>query len=99
MGFHPLSFFLGLGAAAAMPLLTRVFRPAAVQIAVAGMGVFDEVRRVLAEQFEAMEDIAAEARAKREESLAEAAMEPSNGSEAEAAVGRPSRRPRRQRTA
>ena len=99
MGFHPLSFLLGLGAAAAMPLLTRVFRPAAVQIAVAGMGVLDEVRRVVAEQMEVMEDIAAEARAKREESLAEAAMEPTNGAESEAAGARPARRLRRQRTA
>jgi hypothetical protein len=98
MGFHLLSFVLGLGAAAAMPLLTRVFRPTAVQLIVAGMGAFDEVRRVVVEQMEAMEDIAAEARAKREEILAEATMAPSNGSEAEAAGGRPPRRLRRQRT-
>jgi len=97
MAFHPLSFVLGLGAAAAMPLLTRVVRPAAVQIAVAGMGLYDEIRRVAAEQMELVEDIAAEAKAKREEILAEAHAEPSNGSEPGAAAERPAPRPRRQR--
>jgi hypothetical protein len=97
MGFHALSFLLGLGAAAAMPVLTRVFRPAAVQLLVAGMGAIDEVRRVVAEQVELIEDIAAEARAKREESLTEVAPEPSNGSESEATAARPARRLRRQR--
>ena len=98
MAFHPLSFVLGVSTAAALPLLTRVFRPAAVQIAVAGMGLYDEVRRVAAEQMEVVEDIAAEARARREEMLAEAAAEPTNGAEPDAAAERPARRLRRPRS-
>ena len=67
---HPVSFLLGLGAAWALPVLTRTFRPVAVQATAVGMGVFEEARRVLAEQMETLEDIAAEARARREEMLA-----------------------------
>lgn len=71
MQIHPASFLLGLGAALVVPLFTRVFRPLAVEAAVAGMGIVEEGRRLLAEQMETFEDIAAEARARREEFLAE----------------------------
>ncbi len=70
MRIHPLSFVLGLGAAALVPLFTRVLRPLAVEAAAAGMGLFAEGRRVVAEQMETLEDIAAEARARRAEIVA-----------------------------
>jgi hypothetical protein len=60
------SFLLGIGVALAVPLFSRVLRPLAVEAAAAGMGLFEEGRRVLAEQVELIEDIAAEARARRE---------------------------------
>jgi len=81
MQIHPTSFLLGLGAALVVPLFTRVLRPLAVEAAVAGMGMIEEGRRVAAEQMETLEDIVAEARARREEQLADA-----NGHHAEAAV-------------
>jgi hypothetical protein len=96
MPFHPVSFLLGLGAAVALPLLAKVARPVAVQLTVAGMELLEDVRRVLAEQLETMEDIAAEARARRDESLAEAAAESENGGEE--VPERPTRRLRRQRS-
>jgi hypothetical protein len=96
MPFHPVSFLLGLGAAAALPLLTKVARPLAVQLTVAGMELFEDARRVLAEQMEALEDIAAEARARRDESLSEATAESENGGEE--VSERPTRRLRRQRS-
>ena len=71
MQIHPTSFLLGLGAALVVPLFSRVLRPLAVEAAVAGMGMFEEGRRLLAEQMETFEDIAAEARARREDMLAE----------------------------
>jgi hypothetical protein len=95
MTFHPLSFALGLGAAIALPLVTRVFRPLAVEVAVAGMGALEEARRLLAEQMEVMEDIAAEARARREAGLA-ATAESGNGGPQE--TERPARRVRRARS-
>jgi hypothetical protein len=64
------SFLLGVAAAWAIPTLGRVIRPLLVEAAVAGMAVFDETRRVVAEQMEVIEDMAAEARVRREESLA-----------------------------
>jgi hypothetical protein len=70
MGIQPLSFLLGLGAAWILPTLTRALRPLMVEAAVAGMALFDETRRVVAEQMEVMEDIAAEAKARREDLLA-----------------------------
>jgi hypothetical protein len=70
MGIQPLSFLLGLGAAWVLPMLTRVLRPIVVEATVAGMALVDESRRIVAEQLEVMEDIAAEARARREEMLA-----------------------------
>jgi hypothetical protein len=60
------SFLLGIGVAMAVPLFSRVLRPLAVEAAAAGLGLFEEGRRVLAEQVELLEDIAAEARARRE---------------------------------
>jgi Protein of unknown function (DUF5132) len=70
MRIHPVSFVLGLGAAALVPLFTRVLRPLAVEVAAAGMGVFEEGRRLVAEQLETLEDITAEARARRAEIVA-----------------------------
>jgi hypothetical protein len=61
------SFLLGLGAAWLAPMVARVIRPVAVEAAAAGMGFFEDARRVVAEQMETLEDIAAEARARREE--------------------------------
>lgn len=66
MRFHPISFLLGLGAASLVPVLARVFRPLVVEAAAAGMAAWEETRRVVAEQMEVMEDIVAEARARRE---------------------------------
>ena len=71
MQIHPTSFLLGVGAALVVPLFSRVLRPLAVEAAVAGMAMFEEGRRLLAEQMETFEDIAAEARARREDMLAE----------------------------
>jgi hypothetical protein len=83
MQIHPTSFLLGLGAALVVPLFTRVLRPLAVEAAVAGMGVIEEGRRLVAEQMETFEDIVAEARARREEHL----IAEGNGHHVEAAVG------------
>jgi hypothetical protein len=63
------SFLLGLGVAWALPAVSRVIRPILVEAAVAGMALFEETRRAVAEQIETIEDIAAEARARREEVL------------------------------
>jgi hypothetical protein len=75
MGIHLTSFLLGLGTAWMFPLVGRILRPVAVQSAVAGMAIFDEARRAIAEQVETLEDIAAEARARREEMAGEAETE------------------------
>jgi hypothetical protein len=64
------SFLLGIAAAWAIPTLGRVIRPLVVEAAVAGMSVLDETKRVVAEQMETIEDMAAEARARREQTLA-----------------------------
>jgi hypothetical protein len=97
MRFDSTSFFLGLGAAVVLPLFTKVLRPVAVQATAAGMEMFEEARRVVAEQMEVMEDIAAEARAKREEALAETG--PEAASEAtEVQTERTARRLRQQRS-
>ena len=63
------SFLVGLGVAWALPAVSRVIRPVLVEAAVAGMALFEETRRAVAEQMETIEDIAAEARARREEAL------------------------------
>jgi hypothetical protein len=67
MGISVTSFLLGLGTAWLIPMISRVARPVAVEAAAAGMGFFEDARRVVAEQMETLEDIAAEARARREE--------------------------------
>jgi hypothetical protein len=72
MRFEPISFLLGLGAAIVIPVVTRVLRPLAVEASVAGMAVWDETRRIVAEQMEALEDVAAEVRARRDAVLGEA---------------------------
>ncbi len=66
MRIQPFSFILGLGVALMIPLFSKVLRPLAVEATAAGLGLVEEGRRVLAEQMELMEDIAAEARARRE---------------------------------
>ena len=70
MRIQPFSFILGVGAALVIPLFSKVFRPLAVEAMAAGLGFLEEGRRVLAEQMEVMEDIAAEARARRETIIA-----------------------------
>jgi hypothetical protein len=67
MGISVTSFLLGLGTAWLIPMIARVARPVAVEATAAGMGFFEDARRVVAEQMETIEDIAAEARARREE--------------------------------
>ena len=82
MRFAPLSFLMGLAAASLVPLLSRVMRPLAVEAAAAGMGMVDDARRIVAERMEGLEDIVAEARARREhldaEAMAAAVEEPSD---------------------
>lgn len=70
MRFSPLSFLIGIGVAWAVPVVAKSFRALAVEATVTGLALVDEARRVLAEQREQLEDIAAEARARREERLA-----------------------------
>jgi len=70
MGSNAISFLLGLGAAWLAPTLARVIRPLAVEATAAGMGLLQDARRIAAEQLETIEDIAAEARARREAILA-----------------------------
>jgi hypothetical protein len=60
------SFLLGAGAVLVLPVTARILRPLLVEVVAAGMSVADEASRVIAEQVEVIEDIAAEARAKRE---------------------------------
>ena len=70
MRFSPLSFLIGIGAAWAIPVVAKSFRALAVEVTVTGLALMDEARRVIAEQREHLEDIAAEARARRDERLA-----------------------------
>jgi len=67
---NAISFLLGIGAAWLAPTLVRVLRPLAVEATAAGMGLLEDARRIAAEQLETIEDIAAEARARREAILA-----------------------------
>jgi hypothetical protein len=93
MGINLTSFLLGLGAAWLLPVFGRVLRPIAVQSTVAGMAMFDEARRAIAEQMETLEDIAAEARARREELVGEAELEEADEVGADGSGGgRPRRR-------
>jgi hypothetical protein len=66
MRFSPVSFAFGVAVAALLPALSRAFRPLAVEATAAGMGVFEDVRRIFGQQLETIEDIMAEARARRE---------------------------------
>jgi hypothetical protein len=70
MGINAISFLLGVGAAWLAPTLARVLRPLAVEATAASMGLLEDARRIAAEQLETLEDIAAEARARREAILA-----------------------------
>ena len=70
MAINATSFLLGLGAAWLAPMIARVLRPVAVEATAAGFGLFEDARRVVAEQIETLEDIAAEARARREQMTA-----------------------------
>jgi hypothetical protein len=72
MRFSPLSFVLGIAAASLVPVISRVFRPFAIEATAAGMGMLEDARRIVAEQMETLEDIVAEARARREHLDAEA---------------------------
>jgi hypothetical protein len=105
MRFSPFSFLMGLAAASLVTTLSRVGRPLAVEVAAVGMGMFDDARRMVAEQAENFEDIVAEARARREH-LAAAAMasadeptelddEPEGGPEPEQDQPATAERPRR----
>jgi hypothetical protein len=67
---NAISFLLGIGAAWLAPTLVRVLRPLAIEATAASMGLLEDARRVAAEQLETLEDIAAEARARREAILA-----------------------------
>jgi hypothetical protein len=67
---NAISFLLGVSAAWLAPTLVRVLRPLAVEATAAGMGLLEDARRIAAEQLETLEDIAAEARARREAILA-----------------------------
>ena len=112
MPFSALSFLLGLGAGAALPAISRSFRPLAVEAAAFGMGFFEDARRFVAEQMENLEDIAAEARARREQIIVAAAnghgdaevadVEPdedeAEGTDEPAINGRGRRRPARGRS-
>jgi len=102
------SFLLGAGTVFALPVLTRIARPLLVEVVAAGMGMVQEATRIVAEQMEHFEDIAAEARAKREaeaarhlEPLDDGAEEPevSNGEGAAARVRRRRRSPASSRDA
>jgi hypothetical protein len=98
MGISVTSFLLGLGAAWLIPMIARVARPVAVEATAAGMGFLEDARRVVAEQLETFEDIAAEARARREEVVAStnghhADEDAGDGPDSEAAAApRPRRR-------
>ncbi len=75
MRFSPLSFVIGLCSAVAVPVILRAFRPLAVEVGAVGIGLFEDARRIAAEQMEALEDIAAEARARHDELVATAEQE------------------------
>ncbi len=74
MAFSPLSFAIGMGVAYVVPILSKTFRPLAVEAVAMGLGLVEDARRIVAEQMENLEDIAAEARARREEIAAGSAL-------------------------
>jgi hypothetical protein len=81
MGINLTSVLVGFAAALALPSLTRVLRPLAVEVLAAGMGALEEARRLVAEQVEILEDIAAEAKAKREVAIQDLEDEAEAGEE------------------
>jgi hypothetical protein len=97
MRFSPLSFVLGVAVASVIPVASRVFRPLAVEVTSAGMGMIEDARRIIAEQMETLEDIAAEARARREDLDAEVDLasdiSADTSEELVTAAGRARRRP------
>jgi len=86
MRFSPLSFVLGLAAASLVPVLSRVFRPLAVEATAAGMGMLEDARRVFAQQMENLEDVIAEAQARREQLDAETQATATDDASSEATV-------------
>jgi hypothetical protein len=95
MRFSPMSFALGIAAAALMPLLSRIVRPLAVETTAAGMAMVDGAQRLFAEQVETLEDVWAEARARYEHHVdqgiaatAAAAVDPPDEEPAETGRGR-----------
>jgi hypothetical protein len=89
MRFSPLSFLIGLAAAWALPVVAKSFRSLAVEATVTGLALMDEARRVIAEQREQLEDIAAEAQARRDERQAAADAEPEPADLADSDDGEP----------
>ena len=83
MSIHPISFLLGLVTAVALPAIAKIARPVVVELAAASMALYDDAVRVASEQMETIEDIVAEARAKRAAALAGGAVEASAGVAAE----------------
>src|SRR5262249_54878205 len=79
MRFSPMSFLLGLVAAGAAPIVSRAFRPFAVEAAALALTVVDEGRRIVAEQVGNLEDVMAEARVRREVAAAAAAAAAAEG--------------------
>lgn len=98
MRFSPLSFALGLAAASIIPALSRVFRPFAVEAAAAGLGMLDDARRFASEQIETIEDIVAEAKARREHLDAAAVAASAMTEPAAEGEGRSEAAPPRRRT-
>ena len=96
MRFSPLSFLLGIGASCLAPLISRNLRPFAVEAGALGLGLLEELRRLAAQQVESLEDLAAEARARREE-LAAGVVEPAvtNGLNGNGIASRDNHRPAR----
>ena len=92
MAFSPVSFALGMVTAALLPAVARVFRPFAVEATAAGMGMFEDARRFVSEQVETIEDMMAEAKARREQLDAEEPAASEEPSEEEAEAGAPDRR-------
>src|SRR5260370_12299167 len=84
MRFSPVSCVLGPAAASLVPVLSRVFRPLAVEATAAGMGMLEDARRVFAQQMENLEDVLAEAQARREQLDAETQATATDEASAEA---------------
>lgn len=92
MTFQLASFLLGVGAAWGLPVVSRILRPMLVEVLAAGMTVAEEAQRVVAEQMETFEDIAAEARARREASAGHDLEEGTGEADGPEAGERPARR-------